>query len=160
MKRAGIIIGGLVGTLALVWYVLFYPHPMMRSQPNVRPYKAPMPVTPAGTVPVGEPQPVVRIDRSPESEAWGKVYYGYYCLSCHGPTGDGDGPVGQSYTPDKPTDLRVAKVRACTDKQLLEKMLTGAGHAPVLVRIVPPEHRWPLVWYIRSLASATQPQRD
>lgn len=80
----------------------------------------------------------------------GRIYYGYYCLMCHGDNGDGNGPVGQSYVP-KPADLRSEAVRSMTDGQLYLAMLMGEGHEPVMIQTVAPAHRWPLVMYLRTL---------
>jgi hypothetical protein len=80
----------------------------------------------------------------------GKIYYSYYCVFCHGESGAGDGPVGHSYVPP-PADLRSPRVAAYGDGRLLQAMLRGVGHEPVLERVVAPEHRWPLVLYVRTL---------
>ena len=81
----------------------------------------------------------------------GKIYYGYYCLMCHGPKGDGNGPVGQSYVP-KPTDLSSPRLIGITDGELYRRMLHGEGHDPVLDQTVQPAHRWPLVLYVRTFS--------
>ncbi|TGU74732.1 cytochrome C [Geomonas terrae] len=84
--------------------------------------------------------------------AQGRVYYDYYCLFCHGSAGAGDGPVGNSYVP-RPADLRRPSVEAYPDGELLRRMLTGTGHEPVLERVVPQRHRWPLLLYLRALGA-------
>jgi len=73
------------------------------------------------------------------------------CLACHGEDGHGDGPVGDSYMP-VPADLHRESVRRMADGELLLAMLTGTGHAPVLERVVNPDHRWYLVTFTRWLA--------
>lgn len=88
-----------------------------------------------------------------ESVARGKVYYQNYCVFCHGDAGDGNGPVGQSYVP-KPSDLRTPKISGYSDGQMLRAMLVGVGHEPVLEKVVPEEHRWPLVDYVRTLGAS------
>lgn len=140
--------------------------PRMRIQTNVRTYQAEVPALPEGVVPVGSPDvaPYPRapggeqsaamtspVSATPESLERGKVYYQYYCVFCHGDPGDGNGPVGQSYVP-KPTDLRTPKIGAYSEGKMLRAMLVGVGHEPVLEKVVPPEHRWCLVQYVRSLA--------
>jgi len=151
--------------------------PRMRTQPNVRTYQAevtPLPegvVTAArimdrdtGDVPDASRAGIVRVAKDAatmanpvpadeDSCARGKIYYQYYCIFCHGEQGDGNGPVGQSYVP-KPADLRTPKVQGYSDGQILVTMLTGEGHEPVLERVAPPEHRWYLVHYVRTLGSA------
>ncbi len=141
---------------ACVFAYLLFTGPHMRIQPNIKSFQARMPTPPAGAVPV-EPAPELPqktaknpLSTSEEHYEWGKTYYEYYCLFCHGEKGDGNGPVGQSYVPI-PTDLRLPKVQALSDGELYRAMLSGTGHAPVLERVVPPEHRWYLVLYIRSL---------
>ncbi len=57
----------------------------------------------------------------------GKATYQNLCLSCHGKTGKGDGPVGQYLTP-KPADL--GKVVAEHDDAYLSKVI-GKGGASV-----------------------------
>jgi len=86
---------------------------------------------------------------TPENVARGAVYYQYYCVFCHGETGNGDGLVGESYVPT-PADLGQAKFATYSDGELLRACLLGTGHAPVLERVVAPEHRWYLVLYARQ----------
>ena len=162
MKWAiGVLLVVMLGAAAL----LLFTGPRMREQPHVRAYQARMPTLPAGVVPV-EPRPGLpaaaeadaltnALSATAANLARGQVYYGYYCAFCHGPAGAGDGPVGQSYTP-VPADLRSPAIGSYTEGKFLRAMLTGTGHAPVLERVVPPEHRWYLVLYAHSL-SARQP---
>ena len=152
------------GAVSFMGYVL-YEGPRMRMQPNVRTYQTEVPPMPEGTVPAASPDAAPNakapaaeaaaalanpVPASEESVARGKVYYQYYCVFCHGDTGDGSGPVGQSYVP-KPSDLCAPKITGYTDGQMLRAMLVGVGHEPVLEKVVPDEHRWPLVNYVRTL---------
>jgi hypothetical protein len=141
--------------LACVFGYILVMGPRMRTQPSIKSFQARMPTLPAGVVPV-EPAPTLPpttatnpLSPSEEHYEWGKTYYEYYCLFCHGAKGDGNGPVGQSYIP-LPTNLRLARVQALSDGELYHAMLNGVGHAPVLERVVPCDHRWYLVLYIRS----------
>jgi mono/diheme cytochrome c family protein len=154
---AAVVIGG--STIA---YLLFT-GPRMFAQPNIRQFQAAMPVTPAGTIPVKdiyEPLPSKEqaqklanpLDANEGNLAKGKVYYGYYCVFCHGDKGDGFGPVGYSYIP-VPSDLRSAKVKSMSDGEVLYSMLTGTGHAPMLQRIIPSEYWWYLVLYVHHFGS-------
>jgi len=93
--------------------------------------------------------------RRPRRRARGRIYYDYYCVFCHGTDGRGNGPVGQSYMP-KPSDLTDPSVQRQSDGELLRKSLTGTGHEPVLARVIPPEHRWYLVSYVRSLTAVAE----
>lgn len=148
-------IGALGGAaLAGIFGYVLYDGPRMKSQPHLRTYQWVMALPPTGSVPAGKSPYIaagVTSVRKPPSSAGGaergSVYYRYYCLSCHGETGRGDGPVGQSYYP-APTDL--AKLRL-PPSALHLAMLTGTGHAPVLERVVRPEYRWDLVAYLQTL---------
>lgn len=144
----------------LMLFVL-YEGPRMRSQHHIREFQMNLPSVPAGT------QPALPVDRLPtpaeaarlanplpptaDNLARARVYYTYYCVFCHGDSGAGDGPVGQSYIP-RPADLRSPHTASLSDGEVLRAMLTGVGHEPVLQRVVPPEHRWYLALLVRSLA--------
>lgn len=86
----------------------------------------------------------------------GRIFYGYYCLMCHGSDGRGDGIVGQGYVP-KPTDLTSSQIAELSDGELYIRMLTGTGHDPALIQTVLPDHRWPIVMYIRTLGKMGNP---
>ena len=134
---------------------LMFSGPRMKEQPHIRAYQAAMPPPPAGIVPVEEPSsPSLSVEASAENVARGGVYYQYYCAFCHGAAGDGRGPVGQSYFPGPP-DLRSGKVRSYSDGLLLDTILKGIGHAPVMEYTLLPEHRPYLLLYVRKLASET-----
>ena len=157
MTKKTIIVLVLFAVLAGGAGYLLFTGPRMRQQPYIRAYQAQLPPVPAGIVPVEDwpPQPATQpaanpLAASPENLRRGKVYYEYYCQCCHGLGGAGDGPVGQSYLP-VPADLRSSRVQSYDDAQLLRFMLEGAGHWPVLERVVPPEHRRYLVLHVRQL---------
>lgn len=146
--------------LAALYGIVLYNGPRMTVQPNIRSFQTILPNLPAETIPVQIPDKLpsaaqaakVNNPLKPTSGNLhrGKVYYHYYCVFCHGESGDGHGPVGQSYLP-QPADLRSAKINRFHDGELLRSMLTGIGHEPVLERIVPPQHRWFVVLYVQSL---------
>ena len=161
-KVLWLFIGGLVAVTAIMTY-LFATGPRMYVQPNIRPFDAQMPLPPPNSITVttaSTPAPseaeapslVNPVADSAEVRRQGRVYYEFYCLACHGTAGDGAGPVGESYVP-APADLRVRAPAIAADGDLLRRMLTGTGHTPVLERVVQPEHRWPLVRYVRTLAA-------
>lgn len=143
----------------LFGYVL-YKGPRMTVQHHIRDYQMIMPARVPGTVTVVPPVRLpsareaarVKNPLQPGAEALrrGKIYYQYYCVFCHGDSGAGDGPVGQSYIP-RPADLRTGKVAGYNDGALLRSMLTGIGHEPVLEQVVAPQHRWYLALFVRSL---------
>jgi mono/diheme cytochrome c family protein len=133
----------------------------MKNQVSIQPYEQRMPTMPSGAVPIeGRLQTLTAqqsalttnpLPATPVNRKNGGIYYGYYCLMCHGVKGDGNGPVGQSYVP-KPTDLSSPAVTSMNDGQIYGAMLNGVGHSPVLAQTVLPEHRWPLVMYVRTFS--------
>lgn len=136
--------------------------PHMRDQASIKPYEKLMPKKPAGIVPTGGTLTMTTLQQSKAAAnplprdrvntRNGRIYYGYYCLMCHGSKGDGNGPVGESYVP-KPTPLTSPRITSMTDGQLYAAMLRGVGHDPVMSQTVLPEHRWPLVMYVRTFAA-------
>jgi hypothetical protein len=164
MKRIlAVIFGVLVLAVAAFVLYLMFSGPRMRIQPKLMPDRALVPRMPDGIVPVAlgasmVPSPPSAqglknpLPDTPQTLRMGRVYYGYYCVFCHGRTGHGDGPVGQSYTP-VPTDLTAPSARNLSDGDLYRAMLTGVGHEPVLPQVIPPQAPWYLVRYVRHLQS-------
>jgi len=151
---------GVLGLLAVV-IGLFGNVPEMKVQPKLQTHDARMPLPPPGTVTIEQPTPVRFFDvADARAVASGRVYYGYYCLPCHGTTGDGRGPVGESYHP-APRDLRAPGIHARANDQLRHAMFTGTGHqlennGPRILQItIPPEHAGPLIAHVRTLGITT-----
>jgi len=156
--------------IAIVALYLMFSGPRMRVQPKIIPLQAQMPPVPEGIVPVsGEPSAIPSAQAAaqlasplPDTEhtrQTGRVYYGYYCAFCHGQTGRGDGPVGNSFTP-APTDLTLPQVQTLSDGALYRAMFTGAGHEPVLDHVIEPKARWYIVSYTRYLQSKQADRRS
>jgi len=87
------------------------------------------------------------------SRARGEEAYGFYCIHCHGPTGDGYGTVGQSFSP-RPADLGSAQVQRQSDGELFGKISLGYKRHPPLAYTVPENDRWAVINYLRSLAKS------
>ena len=157
---AGLGFGALLGmALAGIFGTILVQGPRMIHQPHLRAFEAEMPLPPSGSVlvdddPAGFPTADLVLNNpvqtTPENIARGKIYYSYYCFACHGRDGAGHGPVGESYMP-VPTDLRALRLQQFSDAGLLNAMLQGPGHAPVLSNVIQLEHRWYLTLYVRSL---------
>jgi hypothetical protein len=160
MKKALMILIALIVLIVLgVSAYLMLTGPRMREQPHITTYEMALPMLTPGSMPVRPAWPPANermaamrnpLLPTPQNVSRGKTYYGYYCQFCHGSTGDGNGPVGQSYVPT-PSDLRLQKARSYSDGQLLRAMLTGPGHDPVLQRVERPEHYWYLVLAVREM---------
>lgn len=141
--------------------------PRMVNQPSLRPFEREMPAMPENLAPFSGPASLPSdpaqaakvanpVPRTPQTIDLGRIYYSYYCETCHGARGDGDGAVGRSYLP-RPADLTGAKVQSRSDGQLALAMVSGPGHAPILDSTVPLIRRWYIAHYLRSLRTT---QRD
>lgn len=144
----------------------------MRSSPAFDPFEAPRPA-PEGAVPYRSPgerwEPVFQPTEAnlrawgdtltnpiPTSEvviARGQEVYETFCSVCHGPQGQGDGPlVGPGLFPFA-TDLTLAPTVERTDGYLYAVTRLGRGLMPAYRR-VPVSDRWAVVNYIRALQQA------
>jgi mono/diheme cytochrome c family protein len=152
------------GYAALMAYDKYFPYGRMRETPAVRPYEKPLLVMEAGTAPVTDPEAGYqamdgRELRSPispgDSKAIqrGQVVYATFCRQCHGREYDGDGTVGQSFTP-LPADLRSSRVQGVLDGVLFQHISYGAGSGsrqPALATTLRIEDRWNVIAYIKSI---------
>ena len=87
----------------------------------------------------------------------GKQAYGTYCVTCHGPEGDGQGPVGKTLNPP-PRDFTKGDFKfGGSDQEIFEVISNGAaskGGSPLMApwgAVIPEQDRWAIVAFIRSL---------
>jgi len=91
------------------------------------------------------------------SIARGRELYEQQCVSCHGLSGRGDGPLAASLRP-RPADFRVHMAAGHTDGELftwLSKGVPGTAMPPFEAQISETD-RWHLVNYIRGFAPSTE----
>jgi mono/diheme cytochrome c family protein len=132
----------------------------MKDQASVRTYKKEMPEMDTRTIPVKEGFQILAnadarkltnpLPQTPGSIKQGKESYGYYCVQCHGPKGDGEGTVGQSFSP-LPADLRSDGVQVQSDGELYAKIRLGYKRHPRLYTTISQADTWAVVDYMRSL---------
>ncbi len=92
-----------------------------------------------------------------QDAAKGKQVYEIYCVTCHGPKGDGQGPVGKTLNPP-PRDFTKGEFKyGGTDQDIFDVISNGAapkGGSPLMVAwegVISESDRWGLVKYIHSL---------
>ena len=135
----------------------------------IQPYQMPRAPVP-GTVPVTgaeapsvpwTPQNAAAVDRmknpaarTSESINRGKNRFEIYCQPCHGPAGDGKGPVASKLGSVR--DLTSPQVRAYTDGRLYAAIRHGFGLMPAYGDKVRGEDRWNIVNYVRVLQGGSQ----
>jgi len=103
------------------------------------------------TAPAGEAQKKNPVSADESSLAAGHRIYQYRCVSCHGTTGNGDGPdaIDLGIHPAKFLD---PALREETDGALFWKITTGKKPMPDYGRKLSPTDRWNVINYLRTLA--------
>jgi len=134
----------------------------MKDDESLRTYKTAIPEMPKESIPINGGIEVIResnpeflknpLPYNQETIERGKIAYGFYCIHCHGPKADGNGTVGQSFTP-LPTNLRDEGVQAQTDGLIFYRVSLGFKREPALAYTVPEEDRWAVIHYMRFLVS-------
>ncbi len=89
----------------------------------------------------------------------GESIFARYCVLCHGPSGEGDGPVAQRGFPAPPS-LLDAHAQAMGDGQLFHIITFGQGNMPGHAAQLDRADRWRAVLRIRQLQAAAGPAPD
>jgi mono/diheme cytochrome c family protein len=82
--------------------------------------------------------------------ARGQQRYEIYCLPCHSPVGDGDGPIVRRGFPQPPS-YHEQRLRDAPDRHFYDVMTNGYGIMHSYADRVAPQDRWAIVAYIRAL---------
>ena len=87
------------------------------------------------------------------SLAQGRAVYEQNCVSCHGPTGRGDGPLARNLRP-RPADFRVHMAAGHTDGELFNWLTNGVPETamPAYGGQLSEAERWHVINYIRGFA--------
>ncbi len=86
---------------------------------------------------------------TPEALARGKRVYETICVVCHGPQGQGDGPIIGRFP--NPPSLTADRAKGLPDGQLFHIITRGQGIMPSHAVQVLPEDRWRAVLHVRQL---------
>ncbi len=134
----------------------------MRNDAAINTYEITEPAMPNGTVPtvdgymfIKEANPEDLVNPFPYSlktAREGQVKYNWYCIQCHGPAGEGDGTVGQSFVP-LPRNLKGSGVQSKTDGEIFKIIMLGMKKMPPLLSTVTREEGWSIINYIRWLGT-------
>jgi mono/diheme cytochrome c family protein len=89
----------------------------------------------------------------------GRDRYTVYCLPCHSPVGDGDGPVVRRGFPHPPS-YHEARLREAPDRHFFDVITQGYGIMVPYADRVAPEDRWAIVAYIRALQLSQHARLD
>lgn len=88
-----------------------------------------------------------------DSIARGKALYAQECLSCHGPTGKGDGSAAKDLE-KKPADLALPATQDQSDGALFWKISEGKKPMPAMTEKWNEQQRWDVVNYIHTFKKA------
>ena len=152
---------------ALIYFDNHFKYGRMRETPAVKPYEEPILVMEKGLVPANGGEAVFRTTRgemlkSPLSTndtriiKSGQTLYLTYCSQCHGKFHDGNGTVGQSFSP-LPGDLRSARVQSLPEGLIFQEISYGikGGRQPALSTTISVLSRWRIISYLKSLGPRT-----
>ncbi|OPY67398.1 MAG: hypothetical protein A4E57_02335 [Syntrophorhabdaceae bacterium PtaU1.Bin034] len=88
-----------------------------------------------------------------ETVEQGRLAYDYYCTQCHGPKLDGNGVVGQSFSP-LPADLGSAALLSQNEGIIYTRIRQGFRRHPKLFSTVSAEETWSVITFIKSRKQA------
>jgi mono/diheme cytochrome c family protein len=86
----------------------------------------------------------------------GSQVYNIYCISCHGATGTGDGPVAKRGFPPPPP-LPTGKSVQMKDGQLFHILTYGQGSMSSMAAQLSRDRRWDVINFVRSLQQSATP---
>lgn len=95
----------------------------------------------------GEPDAAARLQASVQR---GSGFYSVFCVSCHGQSGAGDGPVAKRGFPPPPP-LPTGKSVQMKDGQLFHILSYGQASMAPMAAQLSRDRRWDVINYIRSL---------
>ena len=91
------------------------------------------------------------LENSPEHLAQGKEAYEVFCISCHGPAGDGQGYLYTSERyPYPPANLISDAVKAHKDGEFYHSITVGYGIMGAHGGMIRPGDRWKIILHIRE----------
>jgi mono/diheme cytochrome c family protein len=133
----------------------------MEVQASIKPQEGPRKAAPvdainydAPSVPKTGELPANPVPADPVSLSRGQQLYGRNCAICHGPQGQGDGPVTKFWKADakRPANLTEARIGQQTDGALYVTISQGFGAMPPLRENLNVRERWDVVNTVRSLS--------
>jgi mono/diheme cytochrome c family protein len=120
------------------------PHTVARTKNGFLPYRVPKDSIEFAARYIRNP-----LDSTAEIVAEGKALYDIYCTVCHGPTGQGDGLVGQVML-GVPA-YNVGRVKDLNEGWIFHTITRGRGRMYPYGPQIPIENRWKIVRYVQTL---------
>ena len=89
----------------------------------------------------------------------GTTVFTNYCQVCHGPLGQGNGPVTQGSFPP-PSSLLAERAVLMKDGHMFHVLTYGQGNMPPFAAQLSREDRWSVILHVRMLQGPYLPDRD
>jgi mono/diheme cytochrome c family protein len=86
-----------------------------------------------------------------------KLFKGF-CFPCHGPKGEGDGPVTGPNRFPAPPSLNADQACGYADGTIFHILTKGTAKMPSYAQQLTPEERWKAILYVRALQRAMNPK--
>lgn len=90
----------------------------------------------------------------------GRERFAITCAACHGLAGDGDSAVARSMQRRRPPSLHEPRIVALAPGAVYRVITSGYGVMPSYAKLLPPDDRWAVVAYVRTLELAWTARLD
>lgn len=163
IKRVGILAGALIAIATIIGLLAYDVIKIdfigfMEIQPAFNAMENPLPV-PENSIPIegaayipGLGAPDNPIEADEVSVERGRILFSVNCTQCHGPTGEGNGPIAPFLVNKKPANLTSQVTQDKSDGTLFVTISAGLpGAMPALNENLSVRDRWDVVNYLRTL---------
>ena len=122
----------------------------MQDQPSYQPQEPPRLHSPAGSVPRDSRTVLSAAQEVPATgRLSGEQVYRVNCLHCHGPNGEGNGPVAL-YLKEKPANLHSGRIQDKTQAEIYEIVSHGKDVMPAFRGELSADERWAVATYVKK----------
>jgi mono/diheme cytochrome c family protein len=126
----------------------------MEEQESYQAQEKPRRHSPTGSIPMNSRAIVTSMPDEPDQRmAHGRRLFTINCAHCHGPNGDGDGPVA-GYLRELPKNLHALHVQQQPVAHLFATVTNGKDAMPPFQGEMSAEERWAVAYYVKSLLPA------
>lgn len=136
----------------------------MHYQKSWRSFEPPRLAGPDGAVPIDGRAPLFSrqeavevenpLEASDETAARGEELFSVNCQACHGPTGEGNGPISSYFQQagvNPPANLTEQRLQDVPDGYIYSVVEFGFGNMPPFGNLIQGDDIWAIVTYIRQL---------
>jgi mono/diheme cytochrome c family protein len=141
-----------IGMLAIAWLAMGCSKDM-QEQPSYHPQEAPRLHSPAASVPRESRAIAPPFSSLPQRHVErGARLFAVNCTHCHGPKGEGDGPVA-GYLKELPANLHAARIQKKSAAELYEVVTNGKDAMPPFRGELSAEERWIVASFIKTFTT-------